>query len=184
MRRYIALMTVLIGCSSSGVSSSTLQGAGSFISNSVFAERFPLPDGGGILQDYAVITIEQTSPVETCAFLKAPPDSGLAFAGQVTILIDNNNPIEAGNYDIVDQESFNAEENHPDGGIALVELLLPTDPPSAQGFFETSLSGNLKLTSAGSEWAGTFSTVLTLFDGGQAQLSGTFDTTSTCVATQ
>jgi hypothetical protein len=64
-------------------------------------------------------------------------------------------------------------------------LFQPTDPPS--GFIlgnESSLSGNVTLTSVGSEWAGSFSTVLQLFDGGQAQLSGTFDTTSTCVATQ
>jgi len=58
MRSYIPLMVVVIGCSTSGdTSSSTLQGVGSFVPNVILAERFPPRDGGGILQGYAEINI-------------------------------------------------------------------------------------------------------------------------------
>jgi len=122
--------------------------------------------------------------MDSCAFVDAgPPDSGLIFTGYVQVLVANDTAIQTGSYDVVAQSAFFAEENHPDGGVAFVELFPPTDPPSGVvSGIESSLSGNVTLTSVGNEWAGSFSTVLQLFDGGQAQLSGTFDTTSTCVA--
>ena len=186
MLRSISLMAVVSGCSSgAGVSPSTLQGAGSFVPNAVLAEQVRLRDGG-MLQGFAEINIENTTPAESCAFIDAgPPDSGLIFTGFVQLLVASNTPIQNGSYEIVAESAFVEEENHPDGGIASVELFQPTDPPSGMVLgTESSLSGNLKLTSVGNEWAGSFSTVLQLFDGGQAQLSGTFDTTSNCVVTQ
>jgi hypothetical protein len=90
--------------------------------------------------------------------------------------------LNTGDYTVVTSAGFFAAESNPTENLALVQVMETTDPPSTHVFgTETSVSGTLTLTNSGGAWSGKFLAVISLVDGGEGQLSGTFDTGSTCV---
>jgi len=112
-----------------------------------------------------------------------PTDFSGIFEGEVKLFIGQSPSVKMGTIGITDENTFlgfyGGSPPYPQAGIAYVGLSGPTAPPSSQGQGSTSsISGTLTLTKVGSEWAGHFTATMVGADGGQ--LSGTFDTTSTC----
>jgi hypothetical protein len=183
MRKLVPLLFAFFVAAACGASSSSssLQGAGSFTPNAVNALKLFFPDGG-IEQDFVGLSLTNTTPAFTCAFLDAGyPDSGI-FEGEVALFIGQSPTIKAGTMSITDDNTFffGSSPPYPETGIAFIGLSGPTIPPGNQALTSSgSISGTLTLTKVGGDWAESFSATM-IGHGGQSPLSGAFDTSSTC----
>jgi hypothetical protein len=164
------------------VQSGSLQGFGSFTPSSVLSVETAVSDGGTD-PDEIEVGLFETMPTTTCSTLVDGFPLNGTFEGEVAIYARQTGPLTPGTYPVVDFTTFGGEAV-PEGGLAAVLVGLPTDPMSAMVGHLTGAvpdaGGTVTLTSVGPVWAGSFST-LVFSPTGQSALSGTFETSATCV---
>jgi hypothetical protein len=155
----------------------TLDGLLSFAPDAVLVFVRSLPDGG-VDTSITDIDFTRSTPVFTCADYGGQfPDAGLLEDALDIELQTYPGQIPAGTYSIA------STVNGCAGAFCnFLSLYGATDPPSSvPAGLAGGVSGSITLTKVGAEYAGSFTAVVAFEDGGESELSGTFDTTTVCL---
>ena len=165
------------GTTGNPMGTGSLQGPGTFTPNAVVA-LIPIFSDGGIDPTAVQILLSSGTPSFSCSILDAGYSGIVDGLAVLLIQTVGNLPLTTGPLPMGGDTSIHEDA----GGYGFLTMYGPTSPPSS-GFqaIGGSLSGSLTVSSVGSDWAGNFSTsIYNLSDGGQLQITGSFDTSVIC----